>query len=425
MVITMFDAIVSNLDRRIEFLRRVPQQEVLFEAYDLVQWLLADPLLGPYAQRMLNDCGSERRSFHKRLEKRYNDALVACGEALRLQPNLVFSAPQRHQVEPELVPESDYSDAFELIEALLETLRAHPAFSGAALEASAPHKDLLFQVHKLRSDQHADFRLFANLQRMSPSTSLAYLTRLQARPDLAADGATDYAAWRSKLQHSLFRAPNSNISVHKDDPLERTRIQLHAERVCMHLRLLVGTTHTYHMLARRFVTRSQWYDRERLRAAAKHHATRTKQIEAALVLEFAKYLFDHGLPVLLGPRVWKLEPDVFGPATTPFVAEGKAYTTAVRQVVVNGVAQLFSYMANIDGHPYRVREGYYLVFRLDGPLYRLPETLHVGEYTIYPLLVDLADIASSGRRQKRIEVLDAEAFLPTVKKHTGRMKKPA
>ncbi|MBK8256488.1 MAG: hypothetical protein IPK82_27945 [Polyangiaceae bacterium] len=415
------DTAIANLDRRIEFLRRVSRREALFEAYSLVQWILSDPILAPYASSMLAECAAEHHDFHEGLATRYAETMTVLDDVRKLQQDFAFDPPTRRHLKTPFVPLEDFSDTSELIETFFETLRLHPAFRSPARNSSPPHKKLFFRLQALRGEQIAQFRAFSNRQRFCASASLAYLTRLVLRPTMTTDGATDYDSWMNNAIGSFLSGVNAQILVSKQDPVERRRVLQHAERVCMHLRLKIGTTHTHQVLARRFATRVQWYERERLRTLADEAtAAKNKQPEARLLLEFARYLFDCGLPVFLRSRVWKLEPDLFSPTTNPLLAEGKAYTKASRQMIIDGLGQLFSYMANIDGDPYQLREAYYVVFRLGGPLYVLPPVMKAGNYRIFSLLIDLGDIDSSGRRQATVEPIEEADFLPSINAHSSK-----
>lgn len=178
----------------------------------------------------------------------------------------------------------------------------------------------------------------------------------------------------------------------------------------LQLRLFQGRSRIY--IVRRFASRCEQYDAERLRAVASKPA----QAEAELTKEFARYLFDQGFNVLMDPKVAGLRPDVYQAiAGDPFYVEAKQYaedTKAIAKMVQKAVAQMldtWGRLAQTDD----VREGFLLIFRRGGPRVELPELLRFNGKHLYLVVADIAPAAESGSKQKLKPILlSPEQLLP-------------
>ena len=119
--------------------------------------------------------------------------------------------------------------------------------------------------------------------------------------------------------------------------------------------------------------------------------------------ELARWLFDQRLNPLTGPVTGGLKPDILDPTSRPNVyVEAKQYHNpkGTRDLIRKGIWQLHDTVTRLRGTPYEVNEAFYVVFRLGGPRYLLPETLPGEGWTTHLVLVDIADTSASGSRQR-------------------------
>jgi hypothetical protein len=180
------------------------------------------------------------------------------------------------------------------------------------------------------------------------------------------------------------------------------------ERIFEGLRLRIGTTRSLIALFNRFRTRCQFHDRERLRELAKHppasvagraRRNRRTRTEQTLTEELARYLFDQGLNPLTEVPTAGLRPDVLDPGY--LYVEAKQYGSGnPRAYLIKGVRQVHETMGRLRGSRYQVHEAFYVVFRLGGRHFSLPDRISFGEWTLYPVFIDLAPAFESGSRAR-------------------------
>jgi hypothetical protein len=187
------------------------------------------------------------------------------------------------------------------------------------------------------------------------------------------------------------------------------------ERAWDGLRARFASTFAAQTVVQRFKTRVEEYDRERTRGiaeqeisrveAAKEAGERTKsRLEDVLARDLNLYLYDEGHRVLYRPRLDDLEPDALALGPTPLLVEAKAYRdgSRARRDVKDGFAQCVSYLSQLSSSGAAgVYEAHLAVFRVDGPLYELPEVFRHGRFRVYPVLIDLALPEERGRDQAR------------------------
>lgn len=203
--------------------------------------------------------------------------------------------------------------------------------------------------------------------------------------------------------------------------------RVHTEIACR-----VGTSLSHRSLVARFKMRCSWYDGPRLRASLLTRGDKRtgkpkliREKEGALVEKLARYLFDNGVWAFLKARIPPHEFDLLAPGAHPLLVEGKAYTGYARKELVDGIAQLHAYMTRIEGTPLSVREAYYVLFRLDGPIYELPEAITINRYRIHTHTVDLGEARSSGRRQPKPIVIPPDQLLGAIERRRPRNDRQA
>jgi hypothetical protein len=69
-------------------------------------------------------------------------------------------------------------------------------------------------------------------------------------------------------------------------------------------------------------------------------------------------------------------------------------------------------MGRLRGSRYQVHEAFYVVFRLGGLRVDFPKTVSCGDWTLYPILIDLAPASDSGSRAKAPIVITADELHP-------------
>jgi len=126
-----------------------------------------------------------------------------------------------------------------------------------------------------------------------------------------------------------------------------------------------------------------------------------------------------------------LEPDVLAPFADPkirwtFYAEAKQYSKACVPYLARGIREIADHLTRLRGTAFEVHEAFYMVFRLGGPLYHLPERVPLGDVTVYPVLIDIAEPKKSGSRQRVTPVVvTVEELVPNRRVDTSKTQRGA
>lgn len=185
------------------------------------------------------------------------------------------------------------------------------------------------------------------------------------------------------------------------------------ERFHEDVRRRLGLRRSLRVIVDRYKMRAEWHDAVVLRELAAAHKG---QVELALTANFARYLHDQGLNPLTKIRTGGLEPDVLAPFADSrirwtFYAEAKQYCKPCVAYLRAGIREIADHLNTLRGGSFEVREAFYVVFRLDGPLYHLPETLRLGDVTVHPILIDIGETQGRGSRAMFTPVALTEADL--------------
>jgi hypothetical protein len=200
-----------------------------------------------------------------------------------------------------------------------------------------------------------------------------------------------------------------------------TELQAVVKRIHQGLRLRIGTTRWLLAPFNRFRARCQFHDRERLIALAKHPPRSVAQrardnqrgkAEQVLTEELARYLFDQGLNPLTEVPAAGLRPDVIDPGSLYVEAKQYGGPRNPRSYLLQGARQVHETMGRLHGSRLQVHEAFYVVFRLGGRRVDLPNKVPCGDWTLYPLLIDLAPASESGSRARKPIVISADELRP-------------
>ena len=185
--------------------------------------------------------------------------------------------------------------------------------------------------------------------------------------------------------------------------------KMYLRRVYERIRADFGSHLAHYELVQRYKARCMFYDRERITGLI---GTASGQLEDALTRDLALYLFDNGVSTFYRFMQGVHEYDLIAPS---IAVEAKQYDDAQsRGYLIKGVSQFHSYANGLETDTSNVRELYYVIFRLGGPLYDWPKEIRMNRWTIYPIIIDLGQSRISGRRQEQIRPITREEILNTM-----------
>lgn len=278
--------------------------------------------------------------------------------------------------------------------------------------------ELFRRAAQLQAKHVYEWREYHHRALTSPGTSLWYLSDVRSALNPHPVAGDTYEEWLRALvgSNAWWTAPlRQAVYAGGVLPEEVYRtLRAHLARLNVHLRNRLDEMDSYDGLVNRFKQRAMWYDRERLR----HLALGASRREDVLVDQLALFLCDQGLPPLVRHRYGGHEPDVVaGPKKAGLLVEAKAYVEHCRRDLIYGIAQLLSYVHALDGTEHAVRRAYYVVFRLDGPLYGLPDEVEFAGRIVVPVLIDLEP--GGGRRRRTTVPISAESVLAVLEAERG------
>lgn len=190
----------------------------------------------------------------------------------------------------------------------------------------------------------------------------------------------------------------SNTDDRKDQETrlaERARVLM--RRFYEGIRSAIGSHLMYDVLLQRYKARCMWYDQERIEELI---AGNEGRFEDVLSHDLALYLFDNGISTLYRARKGKHEYDLIGDRSKArLFIEVKVYSNSARSRLIQGFAQLHAYVNGLETDHVPIREVYYVIYRLKGPLYDLPWEIRTNRHTFYPVVIDIGPSSESGSRQ--------------------------
>jgi hypothetical protein len=264
-------------------------------------------------------------------------------------------------------------------------------------------------------------RGFVNYCRVLPIASLLHLRHVvsminplpqhfESRRDLLHTVIENIVSLEGRSQSEI----QSMIYQGRENPELIEWLKAHLRRAYEGLRAAIGSRVMHYEILQRYKARCMWYDRERLGSLLKHSVG---EEEDALTRDLALYLFDNGISTLYRVRRGAHEYDLVGHRTeTPILVEAKVYKDSkhARHNLVQGVAQLHSYLNGLEAEDPPIQEVYYVVYRLGGPLYDIPWEISTNRRTFYPMLVDLGPSQVSGRRQPKPISIELKDFFAVI-----------
>lgn len=424
------DRLIDLLDRKFRFVNDLPQRDFLLHLGDFIDFVLTEETIEPYARQLLHEF-QHHSNEHKKAMDDVKDQLI------QLRQNLVTLCP--HTDDSKIVmtnsleyvrslayfddivrgdpPAShlrsrdmrDMYDPPEDIAALVEVL----TYKAEKLKQNKDSEELHRSLYDLREHFLQIHREYVSYCQLSPGYSL---DSLRFATDFIRRNPPRYPPWSGLLLDLL----DQRVLSHPDQlhpPVEAQRVtsspadgevdnrQL-TERLRVFLRCAyegvraaIGSHLVHYEVLSRYKARCIWYDRERISDLVRENKG---NLEDILTRDLALYLFDNGISTLYRLRKDKKEYDLIGNQTKARIfVEVKVYRSSknARRNLTRGIAQLHAYINDLEADDLPIREIYYAIYRLGGPLYDLPWEIPTNRHTFYPIVVDLGPSSESGSRQ--------------------------
>ncbi|MCG7377362.1 hypothetical protein MH215_10175 [Paenibacillus sp. ACRSA] len=178
------------------------------------------------------------------------------------------------------------------------------------------------------------------------------------------------------------------------------KIRTNIFRIIHKIKIKIHENLSISQVIENFKTRCMWYDKERIRGRIHQDGQRKRNCEDILMREMALYLFDNGHPVISRIQTENLQTDLMDLSSQISVLiECKVYHQNSKSNLIQGFAQLHAYLNNFENSHFRITTAYYVIFRINGPIFDLPLRITTNRYSIIPIIIDLGESRVSGSKQ--------------------------
>jgi hypothetical protein len=463
--------VVELLDRKYSFVESTTDDMFPLDLKHFVDFLDQNELIKPFAEKLLKEVKDWLEQYNKKLALETEKAVDIRDMLIKGYPEMDDSSmkPPEGAIDSE---QYDFSLANfnNYVNGARTKFGYFPIFGMYADESSVaalirilrikindyegldrPRKRKMDnEIHNRLTDLESmhkhTHREWINFRRISPGCALDELIgiakSINPEPEdwtklrkMSTHGRFNYVAmqYQLKTNHSTIRAIVYGDS--EERPLNRTtdqqrrslleKIKILLKRVYEAIRQEIGTTQLYLHLINRYRLRSQWYNQTSLiDLVTEDNGNYKSNREDLLTKDLALFLFDNGVTAQYRIRFGKHEFDLLGiDVEDPIFIEAKAYKdSGAKRELIDGVAQLHSYLSNIEGYK-SIREAYYVVYRLAGSIYEFPEMINTNRFTIFPVLVDLGLSQESGRKQPKPILIKEEEILSRIEQSKGKARK--
>lgn len=428
-----------------EYVNAVPDEWLYVEALRYLQRLNEHPGIVPHLEALLREDHLAKELWDTALREErtellalfdvisanhpeWNEAVPALSGGVP-NPNYLYSFQRIHDIRAgkheylgtPMFPKFYDDDSDELViiatlqRRLKEFLQVHQ--SEDSVQPLNPENEWLYQVNRIDERHRFAWRKWRNQTRTSGALSLAYLYWLSEAINPAPRLPPTFQEFWEKFWSFQNPMGIEDIAdtVYRDKPPNPERVQevrQHLTRLHVALRSQFSNTLMAEQLVGRYKARAMWYDKERLISMVQDsNGNWIRNREVPLMNDLARFVFDQGLPAWQRVQLQNLEPDLMITYPAGVLIEGKATIESSRTQLIEGMAQLLSYLNAFELSPVKIIEAFFVVFRLDGPLYALPGHLAMGPWIVRPMVIDLGGSKSSGRRQRKVQTISEAEIL--------------
>ncbi len=445
--------LVELLDRRFQLLQEQDEQEYLAHFLRFAALMLRDAELAPYSRQLVAEFEQRLLVTQEKWQQEVCDLVELRRQTTETFPDLdnsntafdegplgvsyeydvslahfddLVSGVSRESGESfSLIAPSMYDDStlpLQVLSILKSTLR--PKFDAYAKQAAEQRArgdtvdkmpealDRLWSRLGSIEQAHAhDYRDFVNWRRTSPGQALVNVADLAKRlnPEpLQYESIHEIWKLRSLKEEWYYGHLGRVLYANEPDPKELKAVvngcRNNARISYEGLRESISRLGAHEQIVNRYKIRCMWYDPSEV-----HNLGLQSDGEVALTRHLALYLYDQGLPVVSRLRVGIHEPDVAELGQGAILIEVKKYhaqerPSRVREKLIRGLAQLHAYLNAFEAHT-EIREAYYVVYRLGGPLVEMPRYVRTPRFNICTVLIDMGEAHESGSRQSRPVVI--------------------
>ncbi len=410
------DRLIDLLDRKYNLVVDSPSEDFWLELAGFLDFIRADETFKPYANRELLQFRDWLGEFRTALQTEIEEAIQIRAALISNFPGLNDSYLPKPEITDDVLDiyyKDPYFRSLAFFDEIVERSRKNGAtvWSRSGVNNQSDSTEMASLI-RLIEEKFADierdkipealFLKFQHLKENHEYLRREFISACRVRPSASLDFLLEIRE-QINPRPQLYNSISELLSERVDNSIKKIiqpkhspeDCKPHLRRVYEQLRASVGSHLAHFELIQRYKLRSMVYDRQRLENLIQKAG---HQKEDFLTRDLALYLFDNGVSTQYRVKQGVHEFDLLSPS---LFAEAKVYAKSDRQYLINGISQLHAYLNGLEADGSQIREVYYVIFRLGGPLYDWPEKIEMNRWTIYPVTIDLAPAQKSGSRQPR------------------------
>ncbi|MCK4396634.1 hypothetical protein KAW96_08585 [candidate division WOR-3 bacterium] len=452
------EQLIEILDRKYNFLIKVPDGKFVLELAAFMDFIKTYEPICHFTEKVYRDFELKSQDYKARLDKEQEKAIGLKREIIEKYPDLddskmEYPGPEKvsneyrssfaafddivnkvervksFQMEPDIL--DDKSDVGKLILIIRTKIDEYKTREEKGNKTREIDEQIWIEYRNLREQhEHTQFD-WINYCRISPGCTILEFSNMceeiNPEPKNYASkedffekwsGIDDlkvhwyYGSWVQDAVYGLVsKYANYKSSDFSDERIKEgiEKLREGITRIYESLRVEIGLTLLPSQLVHRYKLRSQWYNKEYLWSLIDSFEKGKKaSIEHIVTQDVAKYLFDQGITVFYRFKAGQHEFDLLEDAKSPLFVEVKIYKdNGSKHRLIQGIAELHAYLNNVKSLR-GIKNAYYVIFRLAGPIYEFPEMIHTNQFSIYPILIDIGESKVSGSRQPKPIIIKPE-----------------
>jgi len=458
------EQLIELLDRKYDFLMKVPDTEFVLELAAFMDFIKTYEPICHFTEKIYKDFEQKAQDYKAKLDKEQEKAVEIKNLIITKYPDLddskmEYPGPERVSTEyrssfaafddivnnvervesfpmaPDLL--DDASDVGKLISIIHTKIDEYETKDEKGNKTKEIDEQIWIE-HKNLQEHHEHTQLdWINYCRVSPGSTLIEFSNMckEINPEpknyssmedffekwASIDDLESHWHYGSRVRDAVYglvsKYDNYRSSSFSEERIQEwiSKLKEGITRIYEYLRVEIGLKLLPSQLIHRYKLRSQWYNKEYLWSLnGSDKKGKKKRTEHILTQDLAKYLFDQGITVFYRLKAGQHEFDLLEDAKSPIFVEVKiCKDSGSKNRLIQGIAELHAYLNNVKSLR-RIKNAYYVIFRLAGPIYEFPEMIPTNQFSIYPILIDIGESKVSGSRQPKPIIIKREEIFAKI-----------
>jgi hypothetical protein len=455
--VMIYSDLVELLDRKYNFLMKSKKESFMIDFSDFIFFLMENDLIKEYSMKLINDFMIKKEKYVETLKNEMEEFKKISKTIRKKYPELDDSKKEFENKEMN----RDYIYSFAFFDEVLSDDyrdRGVPMYPEILDDNTKPRKLLDVIIHKIseyendENHEHArdfdkklhekiiklkdlheyNFKEWINYKRSSGGNTLIeainIIEKINPIPENTNESDAEWFMRRFKDHHFFGWIQDLTYGVITQysnyRPANLTGEQINSQiddlktlitRIYENIRQNIGLKSFINQVLNRYKTRCVCYDNVRDLVIKNNKFIRNR--EEKLTIHFAKFLFDNGISTNYKLKRGQHEIDIFNPnSKNPIAIEVKVYKDSKsKKYLIDGLYQLHAYLNNLSSQ-WNINDGYFIIFRLGGPIYEFPDKIQINKFTLNIILIDVGESSESGSKQPKPIIIKEKEIIKNLKK---------